>query len=342
MRKFTKKQRLYLYGFCADMIKADLPLYNSIVKLESEGGKLLGASFCKKLQQLLKKMTSSESISIVFEGLIPQAELSIIYSSEKSGSLADGFTSLVDNIKYQSMLTSRLINAVTFPIIMLVLSLIVIAGYAVKVFPAFERVIAVSRWPVVTQLLYGFGDALYNGLWITILIVTVIVVIAFRFLMANFSGPFRDRFLDKIIPFSVYKKLNSSLVLSNLSSMLRNNIPINESLDIISLNSNRWLKSHIKRMQSNMTIGMPYGSALNTGLLGRDELLNISLYSSLPSFFDVLQSVSEKAKVDIYNNIQKLAGLLKSLSTLVLGGSVIWVFIALFALSDALSKMTSY
>lgn len=342
MRKFTKKQRLYLYGFCADMIKADLPLYNSILKLEAEGRSLLGTSFSKKLRQLIKKMTSSESISIVFEGFIPKDELSIIYSSEKSGGLADGFTSLVDNINYRHTLSSSLINAVTFPIIMLILSLIVIAGYAVKVFPAFERVLAVSNWPMVTQLLYSFGASLYNGLWVTILISVILIVLLFRVMMTHLKGVFRNRVLDRLLPFSTYKKLSGSLVLNNLSAMLRNNIPINESLEIISLNSNRWLKSHIIKMQSNMSMGMPYGSALNTGLLGNDELLNISLYSSLPSFFDVLDSVSAKSKIDIAHNINKLAGLLKSLSTLVLGGSVVWVFIALFSLSDALSRMTSF
>lgn len=324
------------------MIRADLPLYNSILKLEAEGRSLLGSNFSKKLQKLINKMTSSESISIVFEGFIPKEELSIIYSSEKSGGLADGFTSLVDNINYRNKLSSSLISAVTFPIIMLILSFVVIAGYAVKVFPAFERVIAVSHWPMVTQLLYGFGASLYNGLWITILAVVISIVFLFRFLMTNFHGVIRNRVLDRILPFSTYKKLSGSLVLNNLSAMLRNKIPINESLEIISLNSNRWLKSHIVKMQSNMSVGMPYGTALNTGLLGNDELLNISLYSSLPSFYDVLDAVSAKSKIDIANNINKLAGLLKSLSTLVLGGSVIWVFLALFALSDALSKMTSF
>lgn len=342
MRKFSKKERLYIYEFSADMINAGLPLYNSIQKLQEEGEKLLGAGFRKKLERLLEKMTASESISVVFEGLIPQEELGIIYSSEKSGSLADGFSSLVDNIRYRGMLMSSLIGAVTFPLIMMVLSLVVIAGYAVKVFPAFEKVINVSRWPGVTQALYGFGSALYNGLWVTILIAVVAGVFLLRFMMTHLSGSIRDRMLDRIIPFSVYKKLTSALILSNLSSMLRNNIPINDALDIIMLNSNRWLKSHVAKMQLNMSVGMPYGSALNTGLLGNEELLNISLYSSLPSFFDVLQSVSEKARVDIQVNIKKLSALLKSLSTLVLGGSVIWVFIALFALSDALSKMTSY
>ncbi|EEX2629619.1 type II secretion protein F, partial [Escherichia coli] len=80
--------------------------------------------------------------------------------------------------------------------------------------------------------------------------------------------------------------------------------------------------------------------AFKTGLLGGDELLNISLYASLPSFDQVLGTVSDKAKIKIEQNINVLAGMLKSLSTLVLGGCVVWVFIALFALSDELSKMT--
>lgn len=122
--------------------------------------------------------------------------------------------------------------------------------------------------------------------------------------------------------------------------MIKNRIPLANCLIIIEKNANRWLKSHIRKMQDNMAKGLGYGDAFKTGLLGGDELLNISLYASLPSFDQVLGTVSDKAKIKIEQNINVLAGMLKSLSTLVLGGCVVWVFIALFALSDELSKMT--
>ncbi len=90
-----------------------------------------------------------------------------------------------------------------------------------------------------------------------------------------------------------------------------------------------------------MSTGLNYGDALNTGIFDKQVLLNISLYSSLPSFYDVLNSVSEITKKNILMKIEGLANGLKSFSTLVLGGCVIWVFIALFSLSDQLSKMSA-
>lgn len=342
MAKFTKNQRFYIYQFCADMIKAELPVYDSIVKLQAEGKTLLGAGFVKKLQAFLDKMATTESVSGVFEGFVPREELGVIYSSEKSGALAEGFLSIVDTLKFEQQLRSQLIKAISFPLIMLCLALVVIGGYAVKVFPAFERVIPTSRWPEVTQLLYSFGTGLYHGLWIHIIVVFVTVVILVRLVMGNLTGNLRNKVLDRILPFSTYKRMSGSLFLSSLSSMLRNNIPLNESLDVIRLNANRWMKSHLAVMQNNMALGQPYGKAMNTGLLGASELLNISLYSSLPSFYDVLLAVSDKAKKDIAENIERLSGLLRSLATLVLGGCVIWVFVSLYALSDAISQMSSF
>ncbi|HAK4778123.1 TPA: type II secretion protein F [Salmonella enterica] len=342
MAKFTKKQRFYLYQFCADMIKADLPLYDSVVKLQTEGKTLLGAGFVKKLQAFLDKMATTESVSGVFEGFVPREELGVIYSSEKSGALAEGFLSIVTTLKFEQQLRSQLIKAVSFPLIMLCLALVVIGGYAVKVFPAFEKVISTNRWPMVTQVLYSFGTALYHGLWIYILVAFVMVVIIIRVVMSNVTGGLRNKLLDRVLPFSAYKRMSSSLFLSSLSSMLRNNIPLNESLDVIRLNANRWMRYHLALMQNNMALGQPYGRAMDTGLLGASELLNISLYSSLPSFFDVLQAVSERAKKDISESIERLAGILRSLATLILGGCVIWVFGALYALSDAISKMNSF
>ena len=342
MRKLAKSQRLYLYQFCSDMITAELPLYDTLLKLQQEGAKLLGKGFSNKLQNITDKMRESTSISAVFEGLIPRDELSVIHAAERSGSLADGFLTLVNVIRYNSELSKKLISAVTFPVIMLVLAFMVIAGYAVKVFPAFEAVVPVDSWPTVTQALYHFGKALTEGLWLKIIVGVIAGVLLIRFTMANLTGFFRNRCLDKILPFSTYKQIGASVFLNNIALMLKNGIPINDSLEIIKLNSNRWLRHHIDNMLYKMSQGQNYGDALDSGLFGHEELLNISLYAGLPSFNQVLNSVSSRSRVKIQEYIHKLSGLLKSLSTLVLGGCVIWVFIALFALSDAISQMTSF
>lgn len=339
MKKFGKKQRIYLYQFCADMINAELPLYDALQKLRAEGAKLLGKGFAKRLEELTGKMAKTTSIAMVFDGLVPESELSVINAAERSGSLADGFMTLVNVINYNSELKKKIVGAITFPLIMLVLSLIVIAGYAYKVFPSFEGVVPVTKWPGVTSSLYIFGTALYKGLWIYILVSAIALTIVIKMAMSKMTGNIRDRFLDRVIPFSTYKQLSASIFLNNLALMLKNGIPLNDALSIISLNSNRWLRSHLAGMQKKMAAGVSYGEALNSGLLNAETLLNISLYAALPSFNEVLLAVSNKSREHIREYINKLSGILKALSTLVLGGCVIWVFAALFSLSDKLAAM---
>jgi len=164
------------------------------------------------------------------------------------------------------------------------------------------------------------------------------LVILIRFAMANMKGTMRNKVCDRVMPFSTYRQLTSSIFLNNLSLMLSNSIPLTDALTIIQLNANRWLKWHIFAMLEKMAHGINYGKALDTGLMGPEELLNISLYADLPSFNEVLLSVSERSREHIQEYIKKLAGLLKNLATLVLGGSVVWVFVALFSLMDTLSK----
>ena len=338
MKKFGKKQRLYVYQFCADMIKAGLPLFDSLQKLQIEGRPLLGNGFSNKLADVLKQMKQETSVSSVFSGMVPNSELSVITAAEKSGSLADGFLTLVSVIHYNDELRKKIVGALVFPLIMISLSLVVIAGYSQKVFPAFASVVPVEKWPGVTQNLYSFGTALYQGLWLKILIGFIGLVIVVRVMMANFSGNMRNKVVDRVLPFSTYRQLTSSVFLNNLSLMLSNNIPLTDALAIIRLNANRWLRWHLDVMIDNMAKGIHYSKALSTGLMGVEELLNISLYAELPSFNDVLRSVSERSRERIQEYIKKLSGLLKNLATVILGGCVIWVFLALFALMDTLSK----
>lgn len=338
MKKFGKKQRVYIYQFCADMIKAGLPLFDSLQKLQIEGRPLLGKGFSDKLANVLTQMKQETSVSSVFSGMVPNSELSVITAAEKSGSLADGFLTLVSVIHYNDELRKKIVGALVFPLIMISLSLIVIAGYSQKVFPAFASVVPVEKWPGVTQNLYNFGTALYEGLWLKILIGFVLMVVCIKFMMANLQGNIRNKVFDRILPFSTYRQLTSSVFLNNLSLMLSNNIPLTDALSIIRLNANRWLRWHLDVMIDNMAKGIHYSKALASGLMGTEELLNISLYAELPSFNDVLRSVSERSRERIQEYIKKLSGLLKNLATVILGGCVIWVFLALFALMDTLSK----
>ena len=49
VEKIGKKQRISIsYQFCADMINAELPLYDALQKLRAEGEKLLGKGFAKR------------------------------------------------------------------------------------------------------------------------------------------------------------------------------------------------------------------------------------------------------------------------------------------------------
>ncbi|MGL5698321.1 MAG: type II secretion system F family protein, partial [Kluyvera sp.] len=315
MKKFGKKQRIYLYQFCADMINAELPLYDALQKLRAEGVKLLGKGFVKRLDELTSKMAKTTSIAMVFEGLVPESELSVINAAERSGSLADGFITLVNVINYNDELRKKIVGAITFPLIMLVLSLVVIAGYAYKVFPAFESVVPVEKWPGVTSSLYIFGTALYKGLWIYLLSGAVVFAVVIKMAMSKMTGNIRNQFLDRVVPFSTYKQLTASIFLNNLALMLKNGIPLNDALSIISLNSSRWLRWHLAGMQRKMAVGVSYGEALNSGLLNTETLLNISLYAALPSFNEVLLAVSNKSRENIRVYINKLSGVLKAFST---------------------------
>lgn len=71
------------------MIRTDLPLYDSLLKLQLEGKSLLGPGFAKNIAVLTNNMKAGlkgASIAVMFDGLVPQSELSVIHAAE-SGSL---------------------------------------------------------------------------------------------------------------------------------------------------------------------------------------------------------------------------------------------------------------
>jgi len=339
-KQFSKKERLYIYQFLIDMIDSDLPIYNSLSRLVNEGSELLGKSFVKKISLILADMNNSSNLADCFHGFIPANDMSIFVAADRAGDLKGGLIALIQLNEFRSKCSSMVKSSLAFPTIMLILIFVVIGGYATNVFPAFIPVIEVALWPDSTASLYHLGVWIVGGGWLFLIVVFVGTFALFSFLLVNFTGVIRE-FISPLFPFSTYRQFMMTDFLVALYLLLHSGVPYLDSLNIIQANSNRYLKYHMDKVVYNLNLGLGYGDAMKTGLLDKKTIFDFAIYSELPSFVDTLKQISLKSQANLVSSFTFTSGILKNLATASLGGVIIWVFVALFALIDVVSQSLS-
>ncbi|HAT7621806.1 TPA: toxin-coregulated pilus assembly protein TcpE, partial [Vibrio cholerae O1] len=334
MKIISKKYRLELYSMLVDLLNDNIPLYDALNKIQNEGVGIYDKNFIKSIELIKDRMKSNSSLTDALTGLIPDKEVLMINVAENSGKISSGIAAIRKNIIDADEIKSKAISSMITPSVMLIVTMVVIAGYSVKVFPTFESVLPVSRWPGVTQALYNLGFSLYEGLWIKVLIFVAIFITILVFMSKNITGNFRDGFLDKLPPFNFVKHIAATEFLANMSMLLDSRVPFKEGLDIVDHKTTRWLSSHLQRMKANMQEGLDYKQALDTNLLDKKMLLTMAVYSELPNFSDVMQKLAIEANINLHKKIATLAGVMKNISLITLALSVIWIFGAIFSLVD--------
>lgn len=335
----SQKHRLILYTIVADLLDDGVPLYNSLMLLQNkEGEKVYGKTFIKKLGIIVENMKKSSSVANALTGVVPPEDLTVINAAEKSGQISQGLRMLIFMIHKNNEIMGLLKSSLITPVMLIIVVLFVIMGYSLQVFPTFLGVLPLSEWPQVTTTLYNFGTYLSEGGMVVIMVSAVTFVFLVRMSLPLLTGPIRTLFLDKIPPYNYYRLLQLGLFLRMLSSLMLNGIPMMDALNLMKQRASPWLSSHLLKFTENMKAGRSYKESLDTGFLTDEMLLTVSIYAGLDAFSDTVKKMAEKCDVKIIANIQVLSAVLKNLSLVMLASSVMWIFGAIFSLTDKLGS----
>ncbi|PAR92343.1 type II secretion system F family protein [Vibrio cholerae] len=333
----SKKNRLILYKLLADLIDDGIPLYDALIMLKDKDGELVyGKLFVKKLSMIIENMKNSSSVTESLMSLIPEQEIMVIHAAETSGQLPDGLRMLVSMTEKSNEISSSIKKSLLTPILLFIVVLFVIMGYSLQVFPTFLNVLPLSQWPGVTQGLYNFGMYLSDGGLFTIFLFFITLMIVVMISMPLLKGTIRTKFLDKIPPYNYYLDIQQGLFLRMLSTLMLNNVPIADAIELIESRSSKWLSSHLTLFYFNMKEGKSYQDALDTGFLNKEMLLIIKIYSGLDSFAITVKKMADNIECKIVDDIKKLNAILKNIALIGLASSVIWIFSAIFSLVDKL------
>jgi type IV pilus assembly protein PilC len=193
--------------------------------------------------------------------------VNMVRSAEVTGRVDEVTGFVADYLEKQSILTSKVRNALVYPIFMVAFLVIVVIFLSVAVFPKIEDVFIElgATLPMLTKMVVRFGR-FFSSWWWALIAGVIAVVFAFKDYFKSKEG---REFLDRVIfHLPIFSRMLKSLYVSrfadSVSVLSKGGVPIVQSLEITARTMGSAIYSEILRSAADdVKNGVPLSQSLS-------------------------------------------------------------------------------
>ena len=217
------------------MFKAKIPLTQSLKTLVEQ---VKNREFKEKILMISDEIEGGAPFSQAlsrFPKLFSSFFVNMIKSGEASGTLSESLDYLADHLEREYHLLSKLKGSLTYPALIIIVSVGVLLMMMFFVIPNLARVLTETGQvlPLPTRIVIGLSDFLRHRGWILLALIAIGSFFASRYLGTPAGRKFRDKMALRI-PFikTFLKMILVSRFAENLSTLIAGGLPITQSLEI--------------------------------------------------------------------------------------------------------------
>lgn len=220
------------------------------------------------LEAIREKLNTGGTFFSALEltGKFPKYMVDMTQIGETTGKLDDVMDSLCAYYEREESIAKSIKNAVTYPLIMIVMMVLVISVLLIKVMPLFNEVFVQlgSEMTGFSHAVMNFGAALGRYSFV-ILGVVIALIIAYFIMRATRGG---KKLLQKLnASFFITKKLNEKIASGRFASamalMLSSGLDTDESLEMVyKLVDNDYIREKITSCKVYISDGEPFAESL--------------------------------------------------------------------------------
>lgn len=215
----------------AQLLKAGLPLYESLVTIEEKYRKNKAHSLFLDLCDHLKEGASLSSALKRYPATFDKIYLSMVQVAEQSGNLVAVFDQLAQLITRQQKLKKQLVSTLAYPAFLAFFCCLVVCGLLFFVIPSMKELFEGRVLHPATELILSTSN------WATshvnlLLGLLVAIVCGFIFLMRSKKGKFLFYELSLQLPLFKTLVLHSALIrlCRSLGMLIHGSVPLLEAL----------------------------------------------------------------------------------------------------------------
>lgn len=209
--------------------------------------------------------------------------IEIIRVGEAGGALAQTLKSAINMLSQRGVAMGAFVGAVAYPLFVLVIACVVILYLNQSVFTQFLLIKPMDQWPAAGQRLVALAGIIQTWWW-AVLIFVIAVILIFRRLLTNYTGSLRP-YLDKVPPFSFYKRFVSARILETLGLLVANGVVFKSAIRVMQYQANPYVNSHLVMMEHLLSMGKTnIADVLATGLISDQDLMRLRVMAEVKGF----------------------------------------------------------
>ncbi len=261
--------------------------------------------------------------------------VALIGMGEKTGNLATSFGSIIEDLKWNMDIKRKIKKATTGPIFGIFVMCIVLGIMTTVVVPKVTGFIIAQELtlPIITLALIGFSDFVKNN-WYFIIFSIPLIMILMKILAKNPEMAVKIDDLKLKLPIigSIIRKIDAAKFCQFFAMTFKSGLGVIECLEASgSVIKNKAMRKSIIVVKQQVTDGQSLAKAIAlTGYFPNLVIRMFKVGEESGNMEAALQNIKFFYDREINDSIDKLVGMIQPTLTIVMGGMIAWITIAVF------------
>lgn len=319
----------------ASLIKANIALVEALnAMVDQTENERLKVTLAQVRQDVNEGLSLGKAVSKhpkIFDTIF----INMIEAGESSGTLGLVMIRLADLKEAQMRLRSKVIGAMTYPALMMGVSMILMLGIFTFVIPKIAKIFESMNkpMPAMTRFLIGFSDLIVNW-WFIIAGLSFFGVVVFkRYISSKIGRPKWDAFKLKAPLIGNLTRLVAITRFANtMATLLASGVPILTAMNIAkNLVDSAPIADAIANARENITEGQSIAEPLRkSGQFPPMMIHMISIGEKTGELPEMLQNVAETYEEQVNTQVEAFTSLLEPIMIVGMGGAIGFIVLSVF------------
>ena len=334
-KKIAAKEFLVFNQELASLITAGLPIVSSLnILLERRKNPV----FRTALADIRDQVKSGAALSDAFAShgdLFPRLYAPALSSGERSGEVASVLKRYVEYTKTMLIMRQKITAALTYPIILICVSVGLVLFLVTYVLPAFEGFFDQlgADMPLLTKIVIGITGFVSRYILLIIPAVAAIVIAIVSWKRTEAGAEWFDGFKMKMPLYgSIANKWAVSSFCRTLGTLVKGGIPLVSALEISAKAiANRVFSTALIGVANQVREGQPLWLSLErTGIMSDMAVEMIKVGESTGSLEEMLTNISEFYDDEIEADLARIVSLMEPVLLIFMGVTVATIIMAFY------------
>lgn len=273
--------------------------------------------------------------------VFPPLMISLIRAGETGGFLDKSLEAVADNFEKEAKLRDTIKSALTYPVIVFIISVLAVIGMLIFIVPVFKKMFEDigSSLPLPTQVLVTVSE---NMIWIGPLLAIGLVTFAVWWGRNRNKDNVR-KVIDPIkLKLPVFGKLNQKIAMArvtrNLATMIASGVPILRALSIVGDASGNWVVAEaLRNVSDSVRRGQSIARPLaNEKVFPTMVVQMIAVGEDSGALEQMLHKIADFYDNEVQSTTEQLTALIEPLVIaflgIVIGGMVVALYMPIFSI----------